>query len=387
MKHKIAFMLILLTGCFFSSVPISAGDLAADQKNEILIIGSARIIEENMASARKEALRDAMFKGIESYLISRLGRQEMINNFTLLIQEIMPQATEQIENYHILAQERIGNVYKVFLGLRINEALLEEKLNELDVLGSEDRQVKILFLVSESHPETGEERYWWKDPDEGFALTPLELTLYRLFQEAGFNPVNRQAGPVEEIHDSEMMTPALTLDEAVRWGRLFAADVVIQGRFIIRAGGTVDVDIKAINADDAKLISRLNFEQAADEDMADSPTLSTIKQAARKMIQQLGPALIHSGDKQIAKMTGIRIELSGLDNLKQQKLFLDFVKTRLKGIQSILPVRMKNRSVSFSVKYQGDIESLVRSLNTKSGLPFEAEINIKNNNEISITIL
>ena len=77
--------MMIILACFGFFCLINQTEAASgEQGNEILIIGSSRIFEENMARARKEALRDAMFKGIERYLISRLGKQRMSDNFVLL---------------------------------------------------------------------------------------------------------------------------------------------------------------------------------------------------------------------------------------------------------------------------------------------------------------
>jgi len=141
--------MMLFLACFGFSYLTMAEEPSGEQRNEIFTLGSSKILEENMAKAREEALREAMFKGIENYLISRLGKQRISNNFILLVQEIIPRASEYIQNYHILSQERVDDNYKVFLSIRINEALLEKKLNEFDILALEGTQIKILFLVSE----------------------------------------------------------------------------------------------------------------------------------------------------------------------------------------------------------------------------------------------
>jgi hypothetical protein len=387
MKYGIVRLMTLIT-CLFLSDSVFAEVKGGDQSDEILIVGSARIIEENMARARNEALRDAIFKGIESYLINRLDQQGMINHFTLLTQEIIPRAMEFIQNYHILTEEPIGNTNKILLSLRINKALLEEKLSELGISVTEGRQIKILFLVAEFFEESGEKHYWWKDPEEGVELSPFELTLYRVFQEAGFYPVNRLVGPAETVHDSEMTSPYLSLEKAVQWGRLFSADVVIQGRFELMPEENVTVSVRAINVDQAEFIAQSNFRYSPDENVDKFPSmLHSMEQAVTGVVKKFGPALIRSMAETRTQFAGLRLDLRGLSDLRQQQIFLDFVKTKVKGIKSILPIGMKYRSVSFWINYQGDIESLAHSLTTDSDFPFTANIKIRNDQVLNIDIL
>ena len=278
-----------------------------------------------MAKAREEALRQAMFKGIENYLVSRLGKERITNNFIVLAQEIIPQASEYVENYHILSQERIGDSYKIFLSLRINEALMEKKLNELDILAPESTQIKLLFLVTEVDTINNKERYWWKAPDEGSDLTPIELALFRFFQDSGFYPINRLSGLTDETYDSDMTAPSLSMVQAIKWGQLYAADVVVQGRFELASDKSVVVDIRAMNVHQAELIAQLNYIQLPNENPAKSETpLNTIERAAKAAAQKLGPAIIRSMTKPKTEMNIIKVHLSGLKSLKQEKIFLDF---------------------------------------------------------------
>jgi hypothetical protein len=388
-KQFALFMMIVLACFGFFCLITQAEAASSEQGNEILIIGSSRIIKENMARAREEALREGMFKGVESYLISRLGKQRMSDNFILLSQEIIPRAAGYIQNYHILSQERVDDSYRVFLSIRINEALMEKTLNEFDILAPEGTQLKILFLVSEFNTANNEERYWWKAPEEGMDLTPVELALFRFFQDRGFQPINRLSGLADETYDMEMTSSSLTLAQAIQWGQLYSADVVLQGRFELIADNSVVVNIKAINVHQASLVSQLNYIQMPDEkSSADSQSnLSIIEKAVQAAAQKLGPAIIQSTDKPKTQLTELLIHLSGLKNLKQKQMFLDFIKTRVKGVQSIIPVEIKNRSISYSVRYLGDTVSFIKALSGDSGLPLEAAIQIRNENVISIVIL
>ena len=91
-----------------SNVSFSRAEIhGKDYKTEIRVIGSSFIVDGNVALAREAAISEALVKGVEEYLIKRLGDQGMINNFPRLVHEIIPRAREQVENFHILSRTRI----------------------------------------------------------------------------------------------------------------------------------------------------------------------------------------------------------------------------------------------------------------------------------------
>ena len=203
---------------------------------------------DNVASARKEAISDAMFKAIEEYLTISLGSQGMVNNFSRLVNEVIPSAGEGIENFHILTEENIGTKYKILVRVKVNEKLIEEKLRELRIIILEGPAIKLLFLVSpKNRKRRGEVSFWWKDPEKNNQLTSTELILHRVFQERGFNPVNRISSMPEGYYPPEMRQEVLAEEEAIKWGKLFSADVIVIGNSEIIQNENVTVSLKAID--------------------------------------------------------------------------------------------------------------------------------------------
>ncbi|MBW1769236.1 MAG: hypothetical protein JRJ65_19595, partial [Deltaproteobacteria bacterium] len=199
------------------------------EQNEILVIGTGIVVDGNVAKAKKTAISEALVKGIEEYLARRLGSQGMINNFPGLVHDVIPGAREEIENFHILAEDQTDSHYKILVRLKVNERMIEEKLKEIGLVLMEGPAIKILFLVSQLESRKGEVSYWWKDPGGDSGLTPTELALHRVFQERGFSPISRLLNVPEEDFSSEMMVLDLSDEDVIRWGRAFSADVVIYG--------------------------------------------------------------------------------------------------------------------------------------------------------------
>src|SRR4030042_3343439 len=166
------FELILLS-FFFSCIPDIECSEKAD-KIDILVIGSGSIVDGNIAAARKEAISDALLKGVEKYLTRYLGGQIMINNFPKFINEVIPDAKDEIENFNILAEERGDKLYKILVRIKVNEGLVQEKLNQNGIIYRDVPSVKFLFLVSQRNSQDKDVIYWWNDPNRNSPLTSTE---------------------------------------------------------------------------------------------------------------------------------------------------------------------------------------------------------------------
>ena len=119
-------VLLFLLLCFFPCIQ-GASYAAAD--DSILAMGTSTIHGGNVAAARESAVSEALVKGVESALLKKLGKENVIQNFSRIINEVIPDAREVVENFYILAEEQVAKKYHIVLGVKINDKLMEEKLN------------------------------------------------------------------------------------------------------------------------------------------------------------------------------------------------------------------------------------------------------------------
>jgi hypothetical protein len=135
--------------CFFYVLWLSLAPAAMGAKtaeNEILAIGTATIKEGNLAQAKESAISDALTKGVENYLLHRLGSEGVVNNFNRIIYDILPRAKVKVENFNILLEDQTGEEFKVFIKLRVNEKVIDEKLREAGVVVTDGPPTETLYL-------------------------------------------------------------------------------------------------------------------------------------------------------------------------------------------------------------------------------------------------
>jgi hypothetical protein len=343
-------------------------------RETILVIGEAGIVRENVALAKERAVAQALRKGLEGYLLRRLGSRKAAIGFQRLIREVLPQAKEKVENYNILAAERFGNDFKVLVRVRINPRIVEEQLRRAGVI--EVRQgppVKVLFLVAER--SGGQTVYWWKTPEAQPGLLPTELALLGVLQNKGLRPINRNLSLPEVEYPADLTAQRLSREAVRKWGKLVAADVVIHGESRIVPGREVSVNLQALDVRQGTESCRVRGteEVLVKESKAEQPMESLVRLLDR-LSAECFPDLLRAAAGPQSRETTLEVTLAGLERFKQVKLFRDFLKDAVQGVKSVRQSRIRPGSVSFEVQYQGDSREFVDRVLNHNRPPFGLEL-------------
>ncbi len=356
-------------------------------QNEILVIGTGIIKGGNVAKAKETAISQALVLGVEDYLTKRLGELGMINNFPRLINNVIPGAKEEIENFNILAEEQTDTLYKILVRVKINENVMEQKLRETGLILMKGPPIKILFLVSQVEPEKEENAYWWGDPESVSGLTATELTLHRVFQERGLRPINRLLNVPEGDFSPGMSDLNLSDENAVQWGVIFASDVVIHGRCEIFAGFGVILRLSVVDVKKGLLIYQdTEIERAeADPDNREQ-IIESVEKVIGKIAIRMIPQIIKAMEPPEENIQQLEISLKGLKNFQQFRAYRDFLKKEIEGVKSVRQTRIRGDAMSISVEFTGDKEQFLDRATTHENLPFEVELKINEDGEIVIKI-
>lgn len=367
---------LILVSVFVFHIPAVESSEKTDQI-EILVIGSGSIIDGNIAAAREDAISDAFLKGVEQYLAKYLGGQRMINNFPRLINEVIPGAKDEIENFNILAEEKSNNRYRILVRMKVNESLMEEKLNQKGIIFKDIPPIKFLFLVSQKDSRDENISYWWNKPDSNNPLTSTELILYRVFQECGFDPVNRLSSVPEEKYSDDIRKLDLTDEDAMEWGRLYSSDVVIVGKSEITENEMVFISVKSIDVKEKSVINEdFQTEQINQYGTEREQVMDALARAINSIVTRLSPAIISSFEA-IEEVNLIEVELRGLRSLEQLINFSDFLKKDIEGVKSVMEKRIKVNSINLAVEFSGEEDAFFDRVRGHEKFPFFADLSQK----------
>ena len=359
--------------CFFvfltlvSFISFAAADNLPG-KNEYFAIGTGTIVKGDLVRGKKNAIANALIKGVENYLVRLLGNQAVAAHFESLSFRILPGLDQEIENFHILAEQQTGNNYHVFVKTKINENRMAEKLREAGIFQTVHQSIKILFMVSESRGPV--EVFWWQDPEANPALTPIELALHGIFQERGFNPVNR----IMDLPSSDFLPGQFPSNiqprGAVQWGKLFSADVVVCGQSVILDDKLI-LNLKAIDVQTGYQICEKSGSQNIPSGKVDSEKiLDIMRQCVSRMAADLCPCILKNINTAPASIHQLDVTLSGISQPRQFQTFSEFLKTRITGVKSVIPSRISDDSMSATVDFQGDRITFISLVLNNQDLPF-----------------
>ncbi|MBW2616262.1 MAG: hypothetical protein JRD02_08830, partial [Deltaproteobacteria bacterium] len=352
-------------------------------ENEVFAIGTGVIVSGNLARAKKNAISQALMEGVENYLVRRLGNQGVANNFQRLIQEIIPKAEEDIENFHILAEEQIGAKWKVLVRLRINDKVLNERLRQAGIVFTEGPPIKLLFLVSEKRG--GTVSYWWRDPETRSALSPTELALHNVFQERGFSPINRVLSVPEAQYTKHMLSSELQDVSILRWGTLFFADVVIYGQAEVIEEKEVSISLEAFDVSQGVRICQDILSEPVEGTEGRERIIETIDRAVRLLAARLTPTIIQVSASDQETINRVEITVKGLSSFKQFRLLRDFLRRDVTGVKSVRQTRIRKDSISIAVEFKGDKYELLDRILNHENLPFELNLHQTAEDRILLT--
>lgn len=365
---KIAVIIFFFVFSFSISLFSQAIAEETPGKNECFAIGTGTVAKGNLAQAKKSAIRMALFKGVEGYLIRLLGNQAVASHFESLAQEIIPNLDQGIENFHILAEQQVGTHYNVFVKMKVNENGIAEKLREAGIFQTVNQSVKVLFMVSEARGPV--EVFWWQDAAAHSALTPIELALHGVFQDRGFNPVNRIMDLPPSDHLSGALPANLRPEDALKWGKLFSADVVVYGKSLILDNKLI-LNLKALDVRRGiQICEKSGSQEMPQGRVASEQILDIMRKCVNRLAVDLCPCILKNINTKPSEANQLDITLAGISQPRQFQTFSDFLKTHIPGVKNIIPSRISDDSMSATVDFRGDRITFISLVLNHQSLPF-----------------
>ncbi|MBW2005709.1 MAG: hypothetical protein JRI72_14130 [Deltaproteobacteria bacterium] len=340
--------------------------------DERIVTGTGVIVNENVALARNEAISQAFLKAIEEYVIQRLKSQDMANSFQRLDEEILSKTKEEIQDYQIISEFSTDRYVRILMKVRVNKAILERKLDKIELRDLDATQIDVLFLVSEKK-EGSSAIYWWGDPTNQTSLTQTELFLSQVFENKDFRVINRSFFPPEESYDESMLHLNLTNEAAVKWGRLLSAQVVIAGEANLYSKAKASVFFKAIKVIDGTVVTQGYRERTLNGSITDDQ--SAIEVAINSWANDMISYLIDAAQPTQEARNQIIITIKDFKDFREFLNFKEFLKANFPEIKSVLERRLEKGLVKLFVEVKGNPKGLANKILNHSKRPFSFEIN------------
>jgi len=375
MHHRLIFLIILAS--MFLIYP-TVQNLPAQEAptqvggNEVLAIGVSRILGDNLAQARQNAISSAISKGLEYYLLRKLGREVVRDHLDSVVDGILPRAKELVEYYHVIKEAELGERYTLLLQLRINEKLLTDRLQEEGLATTETKPIRVLFLVGDG--TKGATECWWTKPEEIPPLSPVELVLFRAFQKRGFDLIDRTVSLPSEGFTPDMKQTELSPMLIAKWGRIFGADVVVYGKGEMSDTGQVSMRVQVLGVADEVVHCQMDESGSAVAGGGSQEIVTALEGVVNQMMPRLLVCLNRAGGgRQIVYHT-FEVTLKGLDSYMQYKKLREFMGKKIPGVRELKQSRIGSHYVSFRVEFQGDEEKFANLVMYHDALPVPIKV-------------
>jgi len=360
------FAFIVMLGLWLDSYSYAQEQNASSGDAQILALGVAKIVQDNVAGARQEAISKAVARGVEYYIIKKLGPKTVSEHLDTLADGILPRAKELVEYYHVVREMQLEDRYVLLLRIRVNEKLATDRFLAQGILSAEARPIKILFLVGNSLQ--GRSKYWWEKPEEASALSPPELALFRAFQNKGFDLVDRTISfPTKQV-SPEMKRAELSVPLVKAWGALLGADVVVYGKTKSNGSGEISLWLEVVGVVDGKEVCQMTESSTAPEGSDTQGVVDVLEKMVNRMMPRLETCVIEAGGQEVTYNT-FEVVLKGLESYAQYRKLKDFLSKQIPGVKEFVQSRIGSHFVSFKVQYRGDEEKFANLVMYHDSLP------------------
>lgn len=353
------------------------------ETHEILVIGTAKITGGNEAAEREEALNDALKKGVEGYLVRRIGSRGIINNFQKIVHDLVPKSKELVDNFFILSEARFEKELRILVRMRLNENLINKKMKEYEFILFEGTPLKMFFLIGQIGPQPGEKTYWWQDLQNPTGPNPIDHYFEKLFEESGLQTVSRFSQTLPQNMATEKFDLTLNEEQLRQWGALFGADVVLHGTYEGTAYKEVIVDLSAF---DVKKGTWILKDHLIEKGLEGADMTQLTEKAVYKISRRMAPLIVKSFDSQEIQTQLFAVTVAGLKNFKQFREIKEFLEKKIKGTQLVRQTGSRGDSISMIIEYMGDPQKYLAQLANQQSLSFKFSVEKTDESKLIFTI-
>ena len=335
------------------------------QEQTVETEGVARMLDNNSAMARDNAIVDAQRKAVEQAVGVLMSSESVVQNYEIVSDRILTQSAGYITSYDVLDEKHDDKEYRVTIRAVIGMGALENDVQAIRHLIQQKGNPRMMFLVSE-------ELVGLKTAGVASAdMAQAEVTLQQAFLNNGFEVVD--AATIAHNVNREQAIKAAEGDAAAAAAicQQFSADVVITVKSSASAGAKIlnsdmksyqaVVTAKAVRADTAAVIASASKQakQAHIDDLTGGT--AAIEKASAKLADTLIPGILEQWRQDVQTATTVQLVISNI-SFAQLKQVKEMLSTNIRGVNAVNQRSFQNKTAVIDVEIQGATETLADEL-------------------------
>ncbi len=340
----------------------------------VMVIGTGKIYKEDSASARKQAIDDSLVSAVERVAVGLIPPESYNRTFQKLNEALDDQTAKFVQDYKVLAESKVKDVYKVMVQANISVADLTKYLSDAGILTEGQSLPKILILVSEQNIEDTSPKYWWGHQGP-VSKTFSDIALIKTLKNNGFPVINVRRIPQTASLDDKYNKPDLDKNEAVDIGRILKADVVIFGKATVERTQNVMennirsfkgvVSVQAVRTDTGEVIAATTQSAVtanADEAVGAEKALSS---AGVLAADALSDRILAAWQKEEEQTNTLEIVVEGTNNLTSFEKFIRIIK-EIPGVNNLQIKELQAKQAVVGLEFKGNAKKFADTLMLKS---------------------
>ncbi len=340
----------------------------------VMVIGTGKIYKEDSASARKQAIENSLVSAVVRVAVGLIPPESYNRTFQTLNEALDDQTSKFIQDYKVLAESKVKNLYKVMVEAKISVADLTKYLSNAGIMTEGKSLSKILILVSEQNLEDTSPKYWWGHQPL-VSKTFSNISLVKALKSKGFPVIDARHIPQTAPFDEKYNKPDLDKSEAVDIGRVLKADVVIFGKAVVERTQNVletnirsfkgIVSVQAVRTDTGEVIAATTQSAVtanADEAVGAGNALSA---AGTLAAETLSGRILAAWQKKEAQSNAIEIVVEGTNNLTSFEKFIRIIK-EIPTVNNLQIKELKAKQAVVALEFKGNAKKLADTLMLRS---------------------
>jgi hypothetical protein len=381
---------ILVNVLFWSALCCPGLAQENDTIRVVDVVGSGAIQGDDMASARSQAILNALVSAVASVTTELRPLDQQVEKFELFNELFYDQTDRFIQDYKVLTENMSGSNYRAIVQVTVMKAKIKEILMGANLIVEDRVMPKVLFFMAEKKVEDILPIYWWGE-DLVFVVPSSEEAMAQILKEKGITIINHATviEPVNYLLD-------VPVQDAIELGKHMTADMVIIGTATAAKTTNVmdgdvksfkgTVQVKAYRTETGKEIAfaaRTAVSASQEEEIGGREALFN---AGLLVGQELVLQLASAWESEASLQSLVEIKIHGTSELAN---FIKFRKAlgKIPGVSAIHIKVMKADESIITVDFDGTAQALADELLLKTFESFGIDIYEVSPGNISVELV
>ncbi|MDY6903231.1 MAG: flagellar assembly protein T N-terminal domain-containing protein [Thermodesulfobacteriota bacterium] len=364
MKIRFPFCLTvtMLLGLFL--IPQYHPVARAADLNTVTAEGVSVIQNGNTASARDNAVNDALRKAVEQAVGTMISAETVAENYTVLRDRVYSKTRGYVRSYNVLSEMPEGQLYRVQVSAEVGTAEIENDLSALGLLMAQKNMPRVMIMVAEQNIGQTHYVYWWdRTMTTQTDMTITENTLMQKLAEKGFNVVDHTVAAKHLELSNAYQIVDLSNDAIKKIGDLYNAEVVIYGKAYAKLRGSVmgtsmkssmaNISLRAVNTDTGGVLASGSTHVAAAHPDEMTAGTEALRQVTEKIASDLIDQIVNRWSGEVSGGGMIQVTVSGNVDYSGLVSVKDTIRSQIRGVKSIYQREFNAGQAMLDVEYTG----------------------------------